>query len=305
MSVVSLQADHEISSAGTATGKAARRVLRRPSGPLVAGLVLLGLLIVFVLVAPVFGSPYHIYPNGLDGRGLPLPLGSKGHLLGTDGIGRDMLARLAAGGRVTLEMTLIANVTSLGLGVLVGLVAGWYRGVVEQVLMRLTDVFLSVPTVVSGLALASVVGEGIGGIVIVVTALYWAWTARMIYGEVLRLRSRLFVEAAVAIGVRRSTVLRRHILPHMYSLILVIAALNAAAVVSIGAGLSYLGAGIQPPTPGWGNMLEQGENALQFAPHLVVEPLIFIVLTVFSFMLIGEGLTNRDPARSTKTWLDR
>jgi peptide/nickel transport system permease protein len=287
------------SSVGRAT-----RALRHPRASLIAGLGLLAALVVFVLIAPVFGSPYHIYANGLNREGLPLGLGAKGHILGTDTIGRDMLARLAAGGRTTLEYTFIANFTSLFLGVLVGLVAGFYRGITEQVLMRVTDVFLSVPTVVSGLAIASVVGEGITGIVIVVTALYWAWTARVIYGEVLRLRTRVFVDAAVAAGVRRPAILRRHVLPHLYSLILVISALNAASVVGIGAGLSYLGAGVQPPRPDWGNMLEEGEGALQFSPHLVVEPLMFIILTVLAFMLIGEGLTRRDPAGEGKSWLD-
>ena len=120
-----------------------------------------------------------------------------GHILGTDEIGRDMLARLAAGARSTLEMTFIASFTSLALGVLVGLVAGFYRGPAEQVLMRITDIFLSVPTVVSGLAIASVVGVGITGIVIVVTALFWAWTARVIYGEVLRLRTRVDMPSVI------------------------------------------------------------------------------------------------------------
>jgi peptide/nickel transport system permease protein len=280
-----------------------RRRVFHPKGALVAGLALLGLLVAFALAAPLFGSAYKIYPNGLNAKGLPLGLGAPGHLLGTDEIGRDMLARLAAGGRVTLEMTFIANITSMGLGILVGLFAGFYRGLVEQVLMRITDVFLSVPTIVSGLALASIVGEGITGIVIVVTALYWAWTARVIYGEVLRLRTRTFVDAAIAAGVPRVTILRRHVLPHLSSLILVLSALNAAAVVSIGAGLSYLGAGIQLPQPDWGNMLETGENALGYAPHLVVEPLIIIVLTVLAFMLISEGLTSRQ-ARE-RTWLDK
>jgi ABC-type dipeptide/oligopeptide/nickel transport system permease subunit len=286
---------------------AARSATRtwRPSGALLAGLLLLVALIVFAVIAPVFGSPYHIYADGLNDQGLPLGVGAPGHILGTDEIGRDMLARLAFGARSTLEMTFIANLTSLALGVLVGLVAGFYRGPAEQVLMRITDIFLSVPTVVSGLALASVVGVGITGIVIVVTALFWAWTARVIYGEVLRLRTRVFVDAAVAAGLRRSAVLRRHILPHLWSLILVISALNAASVVSIGAGLSFLGAGIQPPRPDWGNMLQSGENSLQFAPHLVVEPLLCIVLTVLAFVLIGEGLTSRDPARSRKSWLDK
>jgi ABC-type dipeptide/oligopeptide/nickel transport system permease subunit len=284
---------------------AERRFRLRPNAALAAGLTLLIALIVFALAAPLFGSAYRVYGNGLNAEGLPLGLGAPGHLLGTDEIGRDMLARLAAGGRVTLEMTLIANVTSMGLGIVVGLVAGFYRGFIEQVLMRITDVFLSVPTIVSGLALASVVGEGITGIVIVVTALYWAWTARVIYGEVLRLRSRVFVEAAVAAGVPRMTILRRHVVPHLSSLMLVLSALNAAAVVSIGAGLSYLGAGIQPPRPDWGNMLEEGENALGYAPHLVVEPLVIIILTVLAFMLISEGLTNRGPSAREKTWLDK
>jgi ABC-type dipeptide/oligopeptide/nickel transport system permease subunit len=274
-------------------------------GALLSGTVLLVALVAFALAAPLFGSPYRVYADGLNAQGLPLGLGAAGHFLGTDEIGRDMLARLAAGGRVTLEMTFIANITSMGLGIVVGLVAGFYRGFIEQILMRLTDVFLSVPTIVSGLALASVVGEGITGIVIVVTALYWAWTARVIYGEVLRLRTRVFVDAAVAAGVPRITILRRHIVPHLSSLMLVLSALNAAAVVSIGAGLSYLGAGIQPPRPDWGNMLEEGEDALGYAPHLVVEPLIIIVLTVLAFMLISEGLTNRGPAAREKTWLDK
>lgn len=292
----------EVAREEAAAGRGPRR---RPKASLVAGLLLLGGLVLFALLAPLFGSPYHVFRHGLTAEGLPLAVGSRGHLLGTDQIGRDMLARLASGGRVTLEMTFIANLTSMGLGVAVGLVAGFFRGPLEQVLMRITDVFLSVPTIVSGLALASVVGEGIPGIVIVVTALYWAWTARVIYGEVLRLRGRVFVDAAVAAGVPRLTILRRHVLPHLSSLILVLTALNAAAVVSIGAGLSYLGAGIQLPRPDWGNMLESGEDAIGYAPHLVVVPLVAIVLAVLSFMLIAEGLTNRDAGPQERTWLDK
>lgn len=301
-----LLGDEAVGGAPTRSRATARAAHRAPRLTLVAGLVLLALLVAFALVGPwLLGSPYRVYPHGLSRSGLPLPVGSRGHLLGTDAIGRDILARLAAGARVTLEMTFIANVTSMGLGIAVGLVAGFYRGWVEQVLMRVTDVFLSIPTIVSGLALASVVGQGVLGIVVVVTALYWAWTARVIYGEVLRLRNRAFVDAARAAGVPRLTILRRHVVPHLSSLMLVLSALNAAAVVSIGAGLSYLGAGIQPPRPDWGNMLETGEAALGYAPHLVVVPLVAIVLTVLSFMLISEGLTRTDAGAREKTWLDK
>ncbi len=252
----------------------------------------------------MFGAPDKIYADGLSAKGLPLGFGASGHILGTDGIGRDMLSRLAYGGRATLEVTFIANITSIGLGAIVGVTAGFLRGVVEHVLMRITEIFLSVPTVISGLALASVLGEGVFGVIVVVTALYWAWTARVVFGETLALRKRPFVEAAVAQGVPSFTIMRRHIVPHLSSLLLVIGALNGAAVVAIGAGLSYLGAGVQPPTPEWGAMLNEGQAALEYMPHEVLEPLICIVLTVLAFVLIGDGVSRRGAVSLRRSWLD-
>jgi oligopeptide transport system permease protein len=258
----------------------------------------------FAVIAPVFGPPDKIYANGISAKGLPLGFGSAGHILGTDSIGRDELSRLAYGGRTTLEITFIANLTSIGLGAIVGVVAGFLRGAVEHVLMRITEVFLSVPTVISGLALASVLGEGVFGVIVVVTALYWAWTARVVFGETLALRKRPFVEAAVAQGVSSATIMRRHIFPHLSSLLLVIAALNGAAVVAIGAGLSYLGAGVQAPTAEWGAMVNDGQSALEYMPHEVLEPLICIVLTVLAFVLIGDGMSRRGSVSLRRSWLD-
>ena len=257
----------------------------------------------FALAAPLIGDPYQIDANGLSETGRPLSVGAAGHLLGTDALGRDMLARLAEAGRSTLLIAVLTNILSVGVGGFVGLVAGYFRGATEVVLMRLTDIFLSVPTVISGLALASVIGTGLLGIVAVVTTLYWAWTARMVYGETLALRNRGFVEAAKAQGVGSLTIIRRHVLPHLASLIMIIAALNGAAVVAIGSGLSYLGAGIQPPTPEWGNMLDEGQLAIGYAPHLIVEPLIFIVATILAFVMIADGLARIGSARR-KSWLD-
>jgi ABC-type dipeptide/oligopeptide/nickel transport system permease subunit len=271
---------------------------------LVAGIALLAGLMLLALAAPLLGSPYHISPDGLSEVGLPLGIGEGGHLLGTDSIGRDMLARVASGARTSLEIALLANVTSLAVGALVGVVAGFKRGWTETVLMRVTDIFLAVPTVISGLALASVVGHGVLGIVVVVTAIYWAWTARLVYGETLRLGRRAFVEAAVAQGVGSATIIRRHLLPHLSSLLFVIAALNGAAVVAIGAGLSYLGAGIQPPAPEWGNMVFEGQDAIEYAPHLLLVPLGFIVACVLAFVLIGDGLSRRGSVRLRRSWLD-
>jgi ABC-type dipeptide/oligopeptide/nickel transport system permease subunit len=268
------------------------------------GLGLLGAIVLFALIAPLFGDPNATPVDGLTATGLPRGIFSSGHLLGTDRLGRDELTRAAYGARASLEIAFLANVASVGLGVIVGLVAGYYRGWVEHVLMRIADMFLAIPTVISGLALAAVFGTGLTGIVVVVTALYWAWTARIVFGETLALRKRMFVEAAVAAGVSGPTVIRRHLLPNLSSLILTIAALNGATVVAIGSGLSYLGAGIQPPTAEWGNMLAEGQTAVDYAPHVLLIPLICVVVTVFSFVLIGEALSRRGSESQRRSWLD-
>ena len=281
------------------TRKAPRR-----SRILYLGFGLLGLLVLFALMAPLFGSPYTMYKGGLTDLGAPLGPLSPGHFFGTDALGRDLLARSATGLRATLIIAVVANVTSVLLGTVVGLLAGFFGSFVEQSLMRIVDVFLAIPIVLSGLALASIVGRGMWGIVVVVTALYWAWTARLVYGEVLRLKGRGFVEAATVHGVRRLTILRRHVLPHISTVLLNIAALNGAAVVVIGAGLSYLGAGIQAPQPELGNLLQSGSAAIDYAPHLLLVPLALTVMTVLSFVLIAEGVNRRNSLSERGSWLD-
>jgi peptide/nickel transport system permease protein len=270
----------------------------------ISGVALLGVLGTLAILAPLTGSPYTIHTEGLSAHGLPSGLGADGHPLGTDGIGRDLFSRSLHGLRTTLVIAVAANITSVGVGSLVGLVAGFYRGWTEQVMMRIVDVFLAVPTVLSGLALASIVGRGTTGIIVVVTALYWAWTARLVHGETVRLRGRGFVEAALAHGVSRRAVLGRHVLPHLSTVLLNVAALNGAAVVIVGAGLSYLGAGIQPPVPELGNLVSEGSNSMTYAPHTLLVPLALIVATVLAFVLVAEGLNRRNPLSERRSWLD-
>lgn len=270
---------------------------------LLGGLILLGVLIVLSMCAPLFGSALKIDPNGLTDDGLPLPVGSPGHLLGTDMLGRDMLARTVSGLQMTLLIGIIANLTSLGVGIVVGLLAGYYRGWLEQVLMRIVDIFLSVPTILSGLAIASIIGSGPTGIIVVVTALYWAWTARLVHGETARLRSRGYVEAAKIARVPGPLIIWRHILPQQAPLLLNIGALNGAAVIIVGAGLSYLGAGIQLPYPELGAMLSEGSASMVFAPHTLLVPLVFTFLAVLAFVLIGEGLGRRGTRKDRVSWL--
>jgi peptide/nickel transport system permease protein len=276
----------------------------RRSRVLTLGCALLGALIVLALCAPLFGSPFVMHRDGLTDLGVPLSPFTPHHLLGTDDLGRDMLSRAIHGLRATLIIAITANLTSMLLGTVVGLAAGFLGPFVEQPLMRLVDVFLSVPVVLSGLALASVVGKGAVGVIVVVTALYWAWAARLVYGEALRLRHRGFVEAAIVHSVGKFTILRRHILPHLSTVIINVAALNGAAVVVIGSGLSYLGAGIQPPTPELGNLLQEGAGAIDYAPHMLLVPLALTVATVLSFVLIAEGISRRNPLTEGHSWLD-
>ena len=276
----------------------------KPRYLIATGLAAFAALALFALAAPLFGSPLHIDSDGLTPLGLPLGIASPGHPLGTDVLGRDMLARTAYGLRTTLEFTLVANIASVGTGTAVGLAAGFYRGTVEQLLMRLVDVFLSVPTVVSGLALASIVGRGVTGIVVIVTALYWAWTARLVHGEAVRLRNQPFVEAALVHGVRPRTVILRHVLPNIRTLLLNISALNGAAVVVVGSGLSYLGAGIAAPRPELGNLLQDGTQALSYDPQLLLIPMVFVVALVLSFVLVGEGINRTVPESERRSWLN-
>ena len=185
-----------------------------------------------------------------------------GHLLGTDALGRDMLSRTAYGARATCRSRSSRTSPRSAWERSSGLLAGFHRGWIEHVLMRITDIFLAVPTVITGLALAGMLGTGMSGIVVVVTALYWAWTARLVFGETLPCAGGRSSRPRSRRASAGQTVIRRHVLPHLVPICSRVAALNGAAVVAVGTGLSYLGAGIQPPGPEWGNMLAEGQDSL-------------------------------------------
>jgi peptide/nickel transport system permease protein len=268
----------------------------------VLGATLLCVMVLFALAQPLFGDPLKIYHDGLDDKGLPLGLGAPGHILGTDTIGRDQLTRLSAGTRTTLEITVLAAAISFLVGLVIGLTAGMYRTRSAALLLRVTDVFLAIPTVVLGLALASIVGQGVLGIVVVVTMLFWAWTARLVHGEVLSVRGRAYIEAAEVMGERRTRIMFRHVVPAMGSMLWSIAALNAAGVVGVGSALSYLGAGVQPPKADLGGMLQQNQGSLAYAPRLILLPLACIVITVMGLTLIGQAFQGRTGVRRRVRW---
>jgi len=186
----------------------------------VVGLILVILLLFCGIFGPLIAPwPYQVQdlPAVFANGNRPLPPLSPNHILGTDQLGRDLLSRLLDGARISVTVAFVVQAVIILIGVPIGALAGWFGGRTDNALMRLTDVFLAIPTILSGLALASVVGTGVGGIVLVITALYWAWTSRLVFGETLRLRRRAFVEAAIAQGVPSRTVVRRHATRHSWT----------------------------------------------------------------------------------------
>jgi peptide/nickel transport system permease protein len=267
------------------------------------GVGILGALLAFAILAPVFGSPVHQdFIHGLSNNGFPTGISAR-YPLGTDTLGRSLLARLAYGARASMVVAAVSTISTLTVALAVGVVAGFFRGKTETALMRLTDVALAFPAVLVALILAALLPAGLLRVLVIITVLFWAYPARIIYSEVLRIRSRGFVEAAEAAGSPGRSTIRRHILPHLFPLVASYAPLNAAAAILFEATLSYLGAGIDPPAASWGNMISDGQQSMGFAPHILIEPSLFLGLTILGFLLVSEGLKSGEQAISRTSWL--
>jgi ABC-type dipeptide/oligopeptide/nickel transport system permease subunit len=287
-----------------AATRARSRRARWPAA-LVAGVIMIVIFAGIAIAAPAFGNPLkQNLITGLSPTGLPLGI-SGAHPLGTDLLGRSELARLAFGIRTSMIVAIVSNVTSIAVGAAVGLAAGFFRGPVEAILMRVTDVGLALPYTLAALVIAGLMTAGLTRVIVIITALFWAYPARLVYGEVLRLRHRGFVESAEAMGVPGVTIARRHLAPHVFPLLVTYSPLNAASAVVFEATLSYLGAGINPPTASLGNMISDGQTAISYAPHLLLVPAVAILLITMSFLLIGEGLKARNPDLKRVSWLGR
>lgn len=287
---------------GAADGR--RRAGRWP-WQLVTGVVLLALFAGLAIAAPLFGSPTHQdLTHGLGPTGLPVGPGGP-YPLGTDLLGRSELARLIYGIRVSLIVAILSNATSIVIGAAVGLFAGYFRGPVEQLLMRFTDVGLALPYTLAGLVIAAVMSAGLTRVIVIITVLFWSYPARLVYGEVLRLRSRGFVEAGEAMGAGGLAIVRRHLAPHVTSMMLAYSPLNAASAVAFEATLSYLSAGINPPTASLGNMISDGQTAISYDPLLVLAPGLAIMGLTLAFLLVGEGIKAFNPDLRRLSWLGR
>jgi peptide/nickel transport system permease protein len=228
----------------------------------------------------------------LDGPAWP-------HLLGLDELGRDILARLVAGARVSLFVGLSVVTISATVGTAVGAIAGYAGGVVDEIIGRVMDVLLAFPGILLAIALVAVLGPSLNHVVVALTTIGWVGYARLVRGQVLKVRELDYVQAARALGAPVSRILVRHVVPATMSAVTVQATLGMAGAIIAEASLSFLGLGVQPPTPSWGTMLDAGRSHLFDAPHLTIVPGLAIAILVLGFNFAGDALRDRlDPRRS-------
>lgn len=271
------------------------RRLRRHR-PAMVGAGVVAVLVVAALLSPWI-APYP--PTHIDLANRMSPPSWK-HPLGTDELGHDVLTRLLYAGRVSLTVGFSAAVASAVVGTAVGLLSGFYGGWLDNLLMRFVDIMLSVPDLPILIILARYFGGSLVGIVAVITAFGWMGTARLVRGEVLRLKRTDFVEAARALGASNARIMWRHLVPNALAPVIVAATLAVGGAILTEAALSYLGFGIQPPTPSWGNMLQNAQDFIWRTPLLAFWPGLMIFLTVLCFNFFGDGLRDAlDPRLRT------
>ena len=257
----------------------------------VAGLMILLLEVILVLLLPfLFGME----PNVTDQTAGFWAPPSAAHWLGTDDVGRDVLARLICGGQVSLLVGFCAAAISLGVGVPLGLLAGWKQGKWEYWVMRLADVFQSFPSIVLVLCLVSLVGASVWNIVAVIGLLGWTGIARLVYANTLTVREREYVLAARALGGRWTTILRRNVLPNAVGPVWAVLPLRVGRAILSESSLSFLGVGIRTPQASWGSLIQYATNTAVFVgrPWIWVPPAVCIVITVVSLQWVGDGLRN-------------
>lgn len=265
------------------------RFLVQPRTWFAGGFVLL--LVVTAVFAPIVAplNPDFPYPNGLSLIGAPLPPLSGHFLLGTDGLGRDVLSRLIWGGRLALEVGVGSSAVALVGGTTLGMLAGFFKGNLDVAIMRWVDMMLAFPFVLFVIFVAAVLGSSVPIILVSIGILQMAPIARLARARTLEIANMAYVEAATASGASRSRILLRHAVPNLISTILPYALLQVGTNITLESALSYLGAGPPPPTPDWGAMVNEGQQGLATAPWLFFFPGLCIMLTVVSFNLLADS----------------
>jgi peptide/nickel transport system permease protein len=263
-----------------------RRMLRRPLA--LAGLIVVVIFVLVAILAPVIAP----YDPGASDFTAALKGPSAKHLLGTDELGRDTLSRLIFGARASLEAGVFSTLLALAVAVPLGLVAGYYRGWIDPIISRLNDVLLAFPFILLAVGLAAILGPSLANATIALGVSAVPLLVRVVRGEALGLREEDYVRAAVANGAGDRTILGRHILPNMTGTLIVQATVTIPTAIIGEALLSFLGLGVQAPTPSWGVMLDSGQQFISQEPRLVILPGLAIFLATLSFNLLGDGLRD-------------
>ncbi len=266
-------------------------LLRRPK--ILVGAILFALMVGATVLAPWF-SPYDPNEQVLTARLQPPVFagGSMAHPLGTDHLGRDMLSRIMYGGRISILIGVSAVLVSGSVGIVLGLLAGYFGGRVDGLIMRGADLQLAFPQLLLVIMVLVILGRSVGAIVVVLAIADWVIYARLVRGRLLVERNREYVDAARAIGASHLRIMVRHLLPNMATLISVIATLQLALMILLESSLSYVGVGVEPPTSSWGRMLNDGQPYMAVAWWVSTLPGLAIVLTVLGANLLGDGLRD-------------
>jgi len=252
------------------------------------GLAIVTILIFFAIFAPLI-APYDPI-NRVKGDSLLGP--SKTYIFGTDLLGRDILSRVIYGSRISLEVGIIAVGISVIIGLTLGAISGYFGNISDTIIMRIADIFFAFPYILGAIAIMTVLGPGIINIFIAIGLLGWASFARIFRGSILSIKNKEYIEAARALGASNIRIITKHIFPNAFAPIIVYATMNVGTAIIVEAALSFLGIGVQPPTPAWGKMLSEALDYIDVAPWMMVFPGLAILITVLGFVLLGDGLRD-------------
>ncbi len=263
------------------------------------GLAVIAIIVGAALAAPWLAPfpPNEQFFDGLTLEGAPLPPGED-YLLGTDLLGRDLLSRLIWGARTSLVIGVVANGVAVLFGTTLGLLAGYFRGWIGAAIMRFTDLMMAFPALLLAIVLAAIFSPSLWIVALVIAMVNWVQIARVIYTQTTAIMEREFIEASLAVGVGPLRLLVRHVVPHLFPTMIVWGTLGIATTVLLEATLSFLGVGVRPPTPSWGNIIFENQTYFTTAPWLVFFPGAAILLLALSFNLVGDALRDAlDPTQ--------
>lgn len=265
----------------------------------VVAIAVVALVAIFApLVAPY--SPDVQFANGLSDMGSPLPP-DNAFPLGTDLLGRDLLSRMIYGARTSLIVGVVANFIAVFIGTALGLIAGFSRGVFGNAIMRFTDLMLAFPALILAIALAAILHPNLWIVIFVIALVNWTWVCRVIYTQTTALIEREYIEAVRSLGASPLRIMVRHLIPHLVPTIIVWGTLGIATAVQLEATLSFLGVGVQPPTPSWGNIIFENQSYFSTAPWLVLTPGLAIIVLALAFNILGDALRELvDPTRRSR-----